>query len=79
MGYYRTCPDCGAHLDPGERCDCVLHINEHKKSPLPTPTKAPGNEPRGNANSVVTQYHYTIPAGMTQEITIKRRCKAREN
>lgn len=20
--YYRTCPDCGAHLDPGERCDC---------------------------------------------------------
>lgn len=22
MGYYRTCPDCGANLDPGERCDC---------------------------------------------------------
>lgn len=22
MGYYRTCPHCGAHLDPGERCDC---------------------------------------------------------
>lgn len=22
---YKTCPDCGAHLDPGERCDC------HKK------------------------------------------------
>lgn len=20
--YYRTCPDCGAHLDPGESCDC---------------------------------------------------------
>lgn len=20
--YYRTCPDCGAHLDPGEQCDC---------------------------------------------------------
>ena len=19
---YRICPDCGAHLDPGERCDC---------------------------------------------------------
>lgn len=19
---YRTCPDCGAHLDPGEICDC---------------------------------------------------------
>ena len=22
MPYYKTCPDCGAHLDPGERCDC---------------------------------------------------------
>ena len=20
--YYRTCPNCGAHLDPGEICDC---------------------------------------------------------
>jgi len=20
--YYRTCPHCDAHLDPGERCDC---------------------------------------------------------
>ena len=22
MSYYRTCPSCGAALDPGERCDC---------------------------------------------------------
>jgi len=22
MSYYRTCPYCGANLDPGERCDC---------------------------------------------------------
>lgn len=22
MSYYRTCPHCGAHLDPGEVCDC---------------------------------------------------------
>lgn len=21
--YYRKCPDCGAYLDPGERCDCA--------------------------------------------------------
>ena len=20
--YYRTCPNCDAHLDPGEHCDC---------------------------------------------------------
>lgn len=24
MPYYKTCPDCGAHLDPGERCDCKM-------------------------------------------------------
>lgn len=23
MAYYRTCPYCGANLDPGERCDCM--------------------------------------------------------
>jgi len=22
MSYYKPCPDCGANLDPGERCDC---------------------------------------------------------
>lgn len=20
--YFDTCPDCGANLDPGERCEC---------------------------------------------------------
>lgn len=25
--YYDTCPHCGAHLDPGEPCDC----QENKK------------------------------------------------
>lgn len=28
MPYYRTCPDCGAHLDPGERCDCHDDITD---------------------------------------------------
>ncbi len=22
MPYYKTCPNCGAHLDPDEACDC---------------------------------------------------------
>lgn len=22
MAYYNICPKCGAHLDPGEPCDC---------------------------------------------------------
>ncbi len=23
MSYYKVCPHCGAHLDPGEQCDCL--------------------------------------------------------
>lgn len=23
MNYYRTCPVCGANLDPSEECDCI--------------------------------------------------------
>ena len=30
MAMYRTCPLCGAHLDPGEACDCQ-EIKETKK------------------------------------------------
>ena len=22
--YYKTCPQCGCNLDPGERCECQL-------------------------------------------------------
>ena len=22
MCYYKTCPECGANLDPDEKCDC---------------------------------------------------------
>ena len=22
MAYYKKCPNCGANLDPGEKCDC---------------------------------------------------------
>ena len=24
MAYFNICNHCGDHLDPGERCDCVL-------------------------------------------------------
>ena len=22
MAFYKKCPNCGANLDPGEKCDC---------------------------------------------------------
>lgn len=31
MPYFSTCPLCGAHLDPGERCDCEDAEQAQKK------------------------------------------------
>lgn len=25
--YFRTCPICGANLDPGEKCTCTAELN----------------------------------------------------
>lgn len=35
--YYRTCPHCQAHLDPGERCDC----QDAKKEAAPLQRERP--------------------------------------
>ena len=34
MAYYNECPNCGASLDPGEKCDC----QEKEKAPDVRPT-----------------------------------------
>lgn len=28
---YKVCPACGAHLDPGEQCDCQVQNAEVKE------------------------------------------------
>lgn len=33
--YYRTCERCGAHLDPGERCDCEQEERRENFFPFP--------------------------------------------
>lgn len=30
--YYHPCPNCGANLDPGERCDCTMTMEEKKQA-----------------------------------------------
>lgn len=30
--YFRTCEHCGAHLDPGESCDCVRRSKRKSSS-----------------------------------------------
>ncbi len=57
--YYKTCPYCGAHLDPGERCDCQNERNEKEDTAdAPAmPSKQSGistdpilSDPRPNVN-----------------------------
>lgn len=42
---FRECPECGAHLDHGEQCDC----QEHKKGP---PGTAIPERPRGGTEKL---------------------------
>ncbi len=39
MEYFRTCPHCGAHLDPGEKCDCLESLREEAKAAVMLLTK----------------------------------------
>lgn len=36
MPYYVTCPYCGAHNDPGEKCTCQ---EENEPEPIPDKTE----------------------------------------
>lgn len=34
MSYYRICKRCGAHLDSGEKCDCVEALRDRAISAI---------------------------------------------
>jgi hypothetical protein len=45
--FYKTCPHCGANLDPGEQCDCLHEKtvvdrlrDDYKPSSKPTKEEA---------------------------------------
>lgn len=48
--YYKTCPHCGAHLDPGEHCDC-----KRETAPGATNTGDGKNESATNTNTPIVQ------------------------
>lgn len=41
MAYYRVCSECGANLDPGERCECQMKTK--KRPPRRTGTASEKN------------------------------------
>lgn len=32
MAYFKVCPVCGGHLDPGENCDCQRRRGQERES-----------------------------------------------
>lgn len=62
MSYYRTCPHCGAHLDPGEVCDCQIgplvnarHPRKLKLAPVDKKTApSAANAEDGRAEQTLT-------------------------
>lgn len=55
MPYYRICPDCGAYLDFGERCDCqdkekAAPVLEHRNG-----SRVESESPNPHSTSIVHQ------------------------
>lgn len=40
---YRVCPQCGAYLDPGERCDCENRDKEKAPGGMAVPAERKHN------------------------------------
>lgn len=45
--YYKTCPECGAHLDPGEKCDCLKEAKK-RAGYLSNNMQTTNNQPTNN-------------------------------
>lgn len=59
MAYYNICPDCGAHLDPGESCDCQDRIEEKIKAVSYTETE----QHTGQLRMILRRENETVTVG----------------
>lgn len=57
--YYRTCPDCGSNLDPGEKCDCISQKEENRKEM----EKKISADKRGQYRMIFEGVHYEKAVG----------------
>ena len=62
--YYRECPRCGAHIDPGETCDCRM---ETKKEAVPMQRERPqAKSPTASVTAGGREVKYTGRRGYVQ-------------
>lgn len=54
MSYYRECPNCHAHLDPGEKCDCEKSATPANQRKQRLAKNAQAKEAKGKCKSDTT-------------------------
>ena len=50
MSYFKACPHCGAHLDPGEVCDC----RDNEEAPASAANAGEGKVEKGLSDQIST-------------------------
>ena len=58
MSYFKTCPLCGAHLDPGESCDCTGSTIPKKRSAVPGIGRTRGGRKKNTVLKASRLYHF---------------------
>jgi len=69
MAYFNVCDNCGAHLDPGEVCDCM------KKPAEGTNQGGRVVDLKDSQQLIATYYYYTTSAPKSQEGVMKIKIK----
>lgn len=59
--YFKECPDCGAHLDPGERCDCKEAKREDAPDAAGTPSEINSTVSVCRMESIRAEVHHQRP------------------
>ena len=65
MAYFNVCDNCGAHLDPGEVCDCM------KKPAEGTNQGGQVVDLKDSQQLIATYYYYTTSAPKSQAEKLK--------
>ncbi|MCI8827545.1 MAG: hypothetical protein HFE98_01680 [Ruminiclostridium sp.] len=63
MSYFKVCPHCGAHLDPGEVCDC----RDNEEAPASAANAGEGKVEKGLTDQISTSHDTGNQGGLQDE------------